>query len=99
MILSFDDVLLMISATAALSVKNKILWLASNGPQISSAQTIGNSSLTVICSSFIVTGHSPATHLLPKTAANPPCTPAASEKSFMTSEETQSLNRKQDLPL
>ena len=42
-ILSLDEVLIMISATAILSVKNKTLWLDSICLQISTAKSINNS--------------------------------------------------------
>ena len=52
-----------------------------------------------MCKSFIILGHSPANHLLPNTAAKPPWTHGESEKGFNTSEDIQSLNKKQDFPL
>jgi hypothetical protein len=48
MTLSLDVVLFMMSTTAALSVKNNILWFVKTFPQISTARTIGKSSLIVI---------------------------------------------------
>jgi hypothetical protein len=44
MTLPLDVVLFMMSATAALSVKNNILWFVKTFPQISTARTIGKSS-------------------------------------------------------
>jgi len=48
MTLSLDVVLFMMSTTAALSVKNNILWFVKTFPEISTARTIGKSSLIVI---------------------------------------------------